>query len=128
MPRHCFLTSPGGRSSGGRCTSVTAISAPCTASLSAVARPMPFIPPAPVIRATLLSSPAMHYLLCLLPPPATASAEGAQLNGRPFPATASAEGAQLNVPPFPATASAEGAQLNAPPFPAGEGGGEGLYP
>src|SRR5262245_29130487 len=32
-------------------------------------------------------------------PPATASAEGAQLNGRPFPATASAEGAQLNVPP-----------------------------
>jgi hypothetical protein len=33
------------------------------------------------------------------PPPATASAEGAQLNGRPFPATASAEGAQFNVPP-----------------------------
>jgi SAM-dependent MidA family methyltransferase len=32
-----------------------------------------------------------------------------------FPATASAEGAQLNVPPFPATASAEGAQLNVPP-------------
>src|SRR5262249_51287980 len=36
---------------------------------------------------------------CLSPPPATASAEGAQLNGRPFPATASAEGAQLNAPP-----------------------------
>jgi hypothetical protein len=35
----------------------------------------------------------------LSPPPATASAEGAQLNGRPFPATASAEGAQFNVPP-----------------------------
>src|SRR5262249_25316360 len=99
MPRHCFLTSPGGRSSDGRGTSVTAISAPCAASLSAVARPMPFIPPAPVIRATLLSSPAMHYLLCLLPPPATASAEGAQFNGRPFPATASAEGAQFNGPP-----------------------------
>src|SRR5919108_4095563 len=33
------------------------------------------------------------------PPPATASAEGAQLNGRPLPATASAEGAQFNVPP-----------------------------
>jgi SAM-dependent MidA family methyltransferase len=33
------------------------------------------------------------------------------------PATASAEGAQLNVPPFPATASAEGAQLNVPPSP-----------
>src|SRR5256885_3889522 len=32
-------------------------------------------------------------------PPATASAKGAQLNGRPFPATASAEGAQFNVPP-----------------------------
>src|SRR4029453_2667709 len=31
------------------------------------------------------------------------------------PATAWAEGAQLNAPPFPATASAEGAQLNAPP-------------
>jgi len=27
----------------------------------------------------------------------------------------SAEGAQLNVRPFPATAAAEGAQLNAPP-------------
>src|SRR5262249_34120863 len=38
-----------------------------------------------------------HALLS--PPPATASAEGAQLNGRPFPATASAEGAQFNVPP-----------------------------
>jgi hypothetical protein len=33
------------------------------------------------------------------PPPATASTEGAQLNGRPFPATVSAEGAQFNVPP-----------------------------
>src|SRR5574341_586236 len=32
-----------------------------------------------------------------------------------FPATASAEGAQLNVPPFPATASAEGAQFNGRP-------------
>src|SRR5215471_2043397 len=32
-------------------------------------------------------------------PPATAWAEGAQINGRPFPATASAEGAQLNAPP-----------------------------
>src|SRR5207302_4123692 len=52
------------------------------------------------------------------PFPATASAEGAQLNGRPFPATASAEGAQLNGRPFPATASAEGAQLNGCPFPA----------
>ena len=50
--------------------------------------------------------------------PATASAEGAQVNGRPFPATASAEGAQLNVPPFPATAWAEGPQLNAAPSPA----------
>src|SRR2546429_4674192 len=48
-------------------------------------------------------------------PPATASAEGAQLNGRPFPATVSAEGAQLNGRPFPATASAEGAQLNGRP-------------
>jgi hypothetical protein len=37
------------------------------------------------------------------------------MKGGPFPATASAEGAQLNVPPFPATASAEGAQLNVPP-------------
>ena len=33
------------------------------------------------------------------------------------PATASAEGAQLNVPPFPATAWAEGAQLNGRPSP-----------
>ena len=33
----------------------------------------------------------------------------------PLPATASAEGAQLNAPPFPATASAEGAQFNVPP-------------
>jgi len=49
------------------------------------------------------------------PPPATASAEGAQLNGRPFPATASAEGAQFNVSPFPATASAEGRQFNGAP-------------
>src|SRR5262249_49136724 len=31
--------------------------------------------------------------------PATLSAEGAQLNGRPSPASATAEGAQLNVPP-----------------------------
>src|SRR4029453_3095606 len=31
--------------------------------------------------------------------PATASAEGAQLNGSPFPASATAEGAQLTVPP-----------------------------
>src|SRR6266446_2983971 len=68
-PRHCLLTSPGGRSSGGRCTSVTAMSAPCVASLSAVARPMPFIPPAPVIRATLPSSPAIYYLLFFLPLP-----------------------------------------------------------
>ena len=38
------------------------------------------------------------------PPPATASAEGAQLNGRPFPATASAEGRQFNgAPSFRAT-------------------------
>src|SRR5919199_1560488 len=44
------------------------------------------------------------------------SATGAQ---RLFPATASAEGAQLNGPPFPATASAEGAQLNGPPSSAG---------
>jgi SAM-dependent MidA family methyltransferase len=34
-------------------------------------------------------------------PPATASAEGRQLNGRPFPATAWAEGAQLNGRPSP---------------------------
>src|SRR4029453_13739855 len=33
------------------------------------------------------------------PPPATASAEGAQLNGRPFPATASTEGRQFNGAP-----------------------------
>jgi len=32
-------------------------------------------------------------------PPATASAEGRQLNGGPFPASATAEGAQFNVPP-----------------------------
>jgi hypothetical protein len=32
---------------------------------------------------------------------ATAWAEGAQLNGRPFPATAWAEGAQLNGRPSP---------------------------
>ena len=43
-------------------------SAPWDASLSAVARPMPFIPPAPVIRAILPSSPAIHYLLCFLSP------------------------------------------------------------
>src|SRR5215475_4935378 len=34
-----------------------------------------------------------------IPLPATASAEGAQLNGRPFPATASAEGRQFNGAP-----------------------------
>ena len=33
--------------------------------------------------------------------PATASAEGAQFNGRPFPATAWAEGPQLNAAPSP---------------------------
>src|SRR4029450_11132538 len=33
------------------------------------------------------------------PSPATAWAEGAQLNGRPFPATASAEGRQFNGAP-----------------------------
>jgi len=33
----------------------------------------------------------------------------------PLPATASAEGAQLNAAPFPATAWAEGPQLNAAP-------------
>src|SRR5262245_26127588 len=48
-------------------------------------------------------------------PPATVSAEGAQLNGRPFPATASAKDAQLNGRPFPATASAEGRQFNGAP-------------
>jgi len=47
--------------------------------------------------------------------PATASAEGAQLNGSPFPATAWAEGGQLNGPLFPATVWAEGGQLNGPP-------------
>src|SRR4029453_17439050 len=36
----------------------------------------------------------------LSPPPATASAEGAQLNGRPFPATASAEGRLIKGGPF----------------------------
>ncbi len=35
--------------------------------------------------------------------PASATAEGRQLNGAPFPATASAEGAQFNVPPSLAT-------------------------
>src|SRR4029453_4573826 len=40
-----------------------------------------------------------HPPLILSPPPATASAEGAQLNGRPFPATASAEGRQFNGAP-----------------------------
>src|SRR5262245_20448641 len=33
----------------------------------------------------------------------------------PHPASATAEGAQLNVSPFPATASAEGRQLNVAP-------------
>jgi SAM-dependent MidA family methyltransferase len=47
--------------------------------------------------------------------PATASAEGCQLNGAPFPATAWAEGTQLNGCPFPATAWAEGTQLNGCP-------------
>jgi hypothetical protein len=47
--------------------------------------------------------------------PATAWAEGRQLNGAPFPATASAEGGQFNGAPFPATASAEGGQFNGPP-------------
>jgi ATP-binding cassette subfamily B protein len=35
--------------------------------------------------------------------PATAWAEGAQLNGRPFPASATAEGPQLNAAPSPGT-------------------------
>ena len=43
----------------------------------------------------------MHHQATSLPLPATAWAEGAQLNGRPFPATASVEGAQFNVPPSP---------------------------
>jgi hypothetical protein len=62
-----------------------------------------------------MSAPNAPSLPCLYPLPATAWAEGAQLNGRPFPATASAEGAQFNGAPFPATASAEGAQLNGRP-------------
>jgi hypothetical protein len=33
----------------------------------------------------------------------------------PLPATASAEGAQLNAPPFPATASAEGRLIKGGP-------------
>src|SRR5205807_7509054 len=33
------------------------------------------------------------------PPPATVSAEGRLIKGGPFPASATAEGAQLNVPP-----------------------------
>jgi len=49
--------------------------------------------------------------------PATVSAEGAQLNGRPFPASVTAEGAQLNGRPFPASVTAEGAQLNGRPSP-----------
>src|SRR5437016_2952844 len=48
--------------------------------------------------ASAVSNDLLDHAL-LSPPPATASAEGAQLNGRPFPATASAEGAQFNVPP-----------------------------
>ena len=48
-------------------------------------------------------------------PPASVTAEGAQLNVPPFPASVTAEGAQLNVPPFPASVTAEGAQLNVPP-------------
>ena len=35
----------------------------------------------------------------------------------PFPASATAEGRQLNGAPFPATASAEGRQLNGGPSP-----------
>jgi hypothetical protein len=35
----------------------------------------------------------------MFPPPATATAEGAQFNGALFPASATAEGAQFNVPP-----------------------------
>jgi hypothetical protein len=43
------------------------------------------------------------------------------LDHAPFPATASAEGAQLNVPPFPATVSAEGRLIKGGPSPlAGE--------
>ena len=53
--------------------------------------------------------------LQLFPLPATALAEGAQLNVPPFPATASAEGHQFNGAPFPASVTAEGAQLNVPP-------------
>jgi len=53
---------------------------------------------------------------------ATASAEGRLIKGGPFPASATAEGAQLNVPPFPATASAEGRLIKGGPSPArGEG-------
>src|SRR5215468_6899414 len=44
---------------------------------------------------------AMLYLPPAAPFPATASAEGRQLNGAPFPATASAEGRQLNGAPSP---------------------------
>src|SRR5215813_13692264 len=48
--------------------------------------------------------------------PATASAEGPQLNAAPFPATASAEGAQFNVPPSPAAmASPPAARTRASP-------------
>src|SRR4029450_303069 len=54
-------------------------------------------------KATLVSrTSARRGALVLSPPPATASAVGAQLNGRPFPATASAEGGAqrvFNVPP-----------------------------
>src|SRR5262249_32615974 len=59
-------------------------------------------------------SPIERSMVAIAILPATAWAEGAQLNGRLFPATASAERAQFNAPPFPATASAERAQLNAP--------------
>src|SRR5215831_5210850 len=47
------------------------------------------------------------------PSPATASAEGRQLNAAPFPATASAEGPQLNAAPSPATMAVQ-APVQAP--------------
>ena len=49
----------GGQSSEGRCMSVNALSASCRASLRAVVRPIPFLPPAPVLRATWCSCPAL---------------------------------------------------------------------
>src|SRR5919197_1354792 len=50
-----------------------------------------------------------HCCLCIIPSLHVSS------DTHHSPATASAEGGQLNVPPFPATASAEGGQLNGPP-------------